>query len=719
MNLRLLLQFKSAIVCIAILLVLQTQVWAQYTITQQDAKAEQLGEVSQFIADTSYSFAQIDTSTRFIPILTKTINPLYQKNDCWVKLKLRAKGNIDNNIISINFPLLDSVKIYFKINNNNWDSAAITKTTPFKQRIISNQYFAFKIPPLSANDTLTVFLKINAELSISVPLEFYSQKKHESQANTNNIIVAIYLGIMLSLFLYNVFVYTSVKDSVYLYYIIYILFILLAQLGLSGFFIRYAFTTPEYNTTVIVLCSIISGICGVKFESSFLMLKTYAPRINKSLTFFYLGYVFIFLAYFTGFHEIAFKCLDMIGISIALYSLTFAIYVATLNYRPAKFFLVAWSFFLVSLILFILKSYGVIPITPFTNSILQIGSAVEAILLSFALADKINIYRKEKDLMQAKALTAARENERIIREQNVTLEINVAERTKELNITNSELSKTLTDLKETQTQLVESEKMASLGQLTAGIAHEINNPINFVTSNVKPLKRDVDILLEILTKVENIATGDSAEKEKQILSLKAEYDFDYLQEEIAFLLKGINEGSSRTAEIVKGLRVFSRVDEDDLKKADINDGIDSTIIMINNLLNGRIVIEKHYGDLPLAECYPGKLNQVFLNLMSNAIYAINAKFQNEVGGIVKISTSFDDKSVQISVEDNGIGMTAETQKKLFEPFFTTKPVGEGTGLGLSISYNTIKKHNGTISIKSELNVGTCFTIEIPIIQTNI
>jgi signal transduction histidine kinase len=315
-------------------------------------------------------------------------------------------------------------------------------------------------------------------------------------------------------------------------------------------------------------------------------------------------------------------------------------------------------------------------------------------------------------------MTALEENARIVAEQNVMLETKVNERTHELKISNLELNKTLQELKEAEMQLVESEKMASLGQLTAGIAHEINNPINFVTSNVKPLKRDVDMLLAMIEQVENITLTEEplAEKQRKISDLKEEYDFDYLKTEIDHLLKGINEGSSRTAEIVKGLRIFSRLDEDDLKKASINEGLDSTIVIVNNLLDNKIEILKNYGNLPLVECYPGKLNQVFLNMITNGIHAIKSKFKEQPGGQVHLSTSHTENTVLISIKDNGTGMDENTQKRLFEPFFTTKDVGEGTGLGMSIAYNTIKKHNGTITVNSILGEGTEFIIEIPITQ---
>jgi signal transduction histidine kinase len=276
----------------------------------------------------------------------------------------------------------------------------------------------------------------------------------------------------------------------------------------------------------------------------------------------------------------------------------------------------------------------------------------------------------------------------------------------------------MTELKEAESQLVESEKMASLGQLTAGIAHEINNPINFVSSNVKPLNRDVNILLEAISEMEKIVAGEVsvAERQKQIASYKEDIDFDYLKEEINQLLNGIGDGASRTAEIVKGLRIFSRLDEDDLKRADINEGLDSTLVITNNLVGANIQVEKNYGNLPMVECYPGKLNQVFLNMISNASYAIKKKYGDLPGGKLTISTRHEGDNVYVTIKDNGTGMDETTRKRLFEPFFTTKDVGEGTGLGLSISYNTIVKHNGQIKVNSEPGIGTEFIIILPLNQ---
>jgi signal transduction histidine kinase len=341
---------------------------------------------------------------------------------------------------------------------------------------------------------------------------------------------------------------------------------------------------------------------------------------------------------------------------------------------------------------------------------MESGIAFEVTLLSLALADKINILKDEREAFQLESLAAAKENERIIQEQNVVLEVKVKERTLALN-------DTLDDLRSAQARLVESEKMASLGQLTAGIAHEINNPINFVTSNVSPLQRDVAMVFDAVESIENIGLSalPVAEKKQQIAAYKEDLDFDYLKTEIQQLLKGIYDGASRTAEIVKGLQVFSRLDEGDLKMANINDGIDSSIVILNNLLD-KIMLVKHYGDLPLVECYPGKLNQVFLNIISNAIYATNKKYGDEPGGRIIISTSVLGNNVLISIKDNGIGMNAGTINKVFDPFFTTKDVGEGTGLGMSISYSTIKKHFGELTVASSPGNGAEFIIQLPVKQ---
>lgn len=274
----------------------------------------------------------------------------------------------------------------------------------------------------------------------------------------------------------------------------------------------------------------------------------------------------------------------------------------------------------------------------------------------------------------------------------------------------AELEDALETLKKTQSQLLLSEKLASVGQLTAGVAHEINNPINFVTGNINPLKRNFESLKKLLQKIGGLKTdGDAKTELAEIDSLKKEMDFDYTIEESEKLLSGIEEGSRRTAAIVKGLRQFSRIDEDTKKLANINEGIESTLLLLQNKLKFQnIEVIPSFGDIPQIHCFPGQLNQVFMNLLTNAIDAIGSN------GKIFITTALEGDRLKISVRDTGQGMPEEVKKKIFDPFFTTKEVGKGTGLGLSISYGIIEKHNGTIEVRSEPGKGTEFIILLPL-----
>lgn len=256
----------------------------------------------------------------------------------------------------------------------------------------------------------------------------------------------------------------------------------------------------------------------------------------------------------------------------------------------------------------------------------------------------------------------------------------------------------------------QNDKLASIGVLTAGIAHEINNPVNFIASTVTPLKKDLADIFSILDKYSEIKPGSNTEEQlKEIELLKQEIDLAYTLEETNRLLEGIKEGASRTTSIVRDLKTFSRLDENDMKKADLHQGIDSTLSLLQHNYKNRITIVKEYGKIPEIDCYPGKLNQVFMNIISNAIDAIPAS------GEIRIKTELKGKdNVLISIKDSGVGIKDEVKDKIFEPFFTTKDIGKGTGLGLSICFSIIRSHKGTIEFKSELGKGSEFIIVLPV-----
>lgn len=275
-----------------------------------------------------------------------------------------------------------------------------------------------------------------------------------------------------------------------------------------------------------------------------------------------------------------------------------------------------------------------------------------------------------------------------------------------------ELSRALQTLKGAQSQLVHSEKMASLGQLTAGIAHEINNPINFISSGMVSLKMSIESLRTIAEEYGRIEKGENPKKViKNVQELKEEHEYEEMIEELDGLIGDVNYGVQRTIEIVKGLRVFSRLDEEEAKNANINENIDATLILLRNKTKDRIKITRHYDKtMKDIECFPGQLNQVFMNILNNAVQAMP---ENKKGAEITIYTEETKKDVRIRIKDNGVGIPEEIKDRIWEPFFTTKEVGVGTGLGMSITYGIIEKHGGDIELTSEVGKGAEFAITLP------
>lgn len=298
----------------------------------------------------------------------------------------------------------------------------------------------------------------------------------------------------------------------------------------------------------------------------------------------------------------------------------------------------------------------------------------------------------------------------------------ITQRKQAEDILQQSAAKLQAEAKQLATQLVQSEKMSSLGQLVAGVAHEINNPVSFIYGNLTPANEYIQDLLSLLKLYQKNYPNPLPEIKEQAETI----DVDFLIADLPNLLASMKIGAKRIKEIVLSLRNFSRLDEAEMKAVNIHEGIDSTLMILEHRLKPNserpeIEVIKHYGNLPLVECYPGQLNQVFMNILDNAIDALEAAFANsqktqdlQINIITKISRS---QKVLIRISDNGCGISESAQKRLFEPFYTTKPVGKGTGLGLSISYQIItEKHHGELQCNSVLNQGTEFLIEIPLHQ---
>ncbi len=301
-----------------------------------------------------------------------------------------------------------------------------------------------------------------------------------------------------------------------------------------------------------------------------------------------------------------------------------------------------------------------------------------------------------------------------LRESRDKLEERVRERTADLQTANATLltekarqADLIKKLEEAQNHLLQAEKMASIGQLAAGVAHEINNPVGFVNSNLGTLQRYANDMLTLLAAYEQVEGALADNVQQDINRLKQEIDAAYLREDIGNLLTESLDGLQRVKRIVQDLKDFSHVDESERQFANLETGLESTLNVVWNELKYKAKMVKEYGNIPQIECFPSQLNQVFMNLLVNAAHAI------EDQGVISLRTGQDEEHVWVEVEDTGKGIKPEHLGRVFEPFFTTKPVGQGTGLGLSLSYGIVQKHGGRIEVKSELGKGSIFRVVLP------
>lgn len=336
-------------------------------------------------------------------------------------------------------------------------------------------------------------------------------------------------------------------------------------------------------------------------------------------------------------------------------------------------------------------------------------------------------FHVEEVLARVKVQIALQQLTTTLRHKNQQLEQEIRSREiaeSTLQQTNHKLQQSLEELKNTQVQLIQSEKMSSLGILVAGVAHEINNPVSFIYGNLEPAQNYCQHLIDLINRYQQEYPSPSQELRNYI----NEIDLPFLENDLPKLFDSLGKGAERIRQIVLSLRNFSRLDEADMKAVNIHEGIDNTLLILNNRLKCQskqpdIHVEKDYENLPLIECYPGQLNQVFMNILANAIEAIEESnsqksthdLQLNPGKIHISTTTFNHRHILIRISDNGVGIPECIRAKLFDPFFTTKPIGKGTGLGLSISHHIVtEKHKGSLTCDSILGRGSSFVIKLPI-----
>lgn len=667
-----------------------------------------IGHRVELFADTGAgsTFEQITRCGQFRPSTSKIPNLGMGTAAHWMRFRVLNKTTSDRLALSIGNPEIESIDAWVIINGavehhrmgQSIDPGTLSE--PDIEPIIPLQ--------IPEGATVDVYLRFKSDKQLVVPLSLGTKDDLRAYSSSRDLIIGSYLGFMAVLLLYNLFVFLSTKDRYYLIYVAYILLVSITQTVFIGFAkFRFWPESSWFATQASVIFTVITAVSANEFMVAFIQVRKYEPRMARLRFYIYALMAVGLVARLTHYPIEGYQLLQLLAMVSAVYQFVVALRISRKGSRLARYFLVAWCMFLAGIVIFVLKDVELLPYNDFTKYTMPIGTAFEGIMLSLALADRINSLRRDKERSQAEALVASQENERIIREQNVMLEEKVAQRTRDLQASNE-------DLKHTQTQLVNAEKMASLGQLTAGIAHEINNPINFITSNIQPLRRNIKEILEVMADYRAVTPETAGEKLKLLKDRERKLGISESIEELDDIIGSISEGSLRTAEIVRGLRNFSRLDEDDLKETDLHEGLLNTIALLGPQHRDKVEVHFQPGQLPQVECFPGKVNQVFMNLLTNAIQATIARTDDGRPPEVVVSTIAENEYVSIIVCDNGVGMSEEVKARMFDPFFTTKPVGEGTGLGLAIVYGIIQDHNGHISVESALGSGTTIRIDLPI-----
>lgn len=633
------------------------------------------------------------------------------KDYVWLRIAVENKTNEYNYKLNFAYPIIDEITFYHPTFEGEFDSITYHENDVFSRKHIDPNYL-FDIF-LEKNATTTFYVRLKMTEQVILPIYIQSEQSNTMLIKNRSFWNGVYAGVALIMFLYNLFIYFSTKDRSYLWYVGYVLFVAATHLWIKGFSLNYIHESISVPGNLLTTFSCMATICGLLFTRNFLNTAAKLPLMNKGISWLIsFNLLAIIIDFFISKH-LGFLLMQLITSVAIFYILIMAYYLLIKKHREAYYFTAGWTVLLVGSIVFLLKDSGILPYNMFTSYAMQIASGFEMAILSLALAARINTYRKEKEEARKKEIDALKRNEELILKQRETLEQKVQERTNALRTSNDELKEALISIKKAQQKLIESEKMASLGQLTAGVAHEINNPINFVSANITPLKRGLDEVKELIKSYQLLNKENYDTQIEAIKALEDEIDYSYLENELTEIIEGIQVGAKRTSDIVKSLKHFARADQDQKTMANVNECITSTLKIVTNKL-GEIQLRKNLDQLPEINCYPGKLNQILLNLFVNAIDAIDAQSFTESEGILEISSKRIEKEIIITVKDNGVGIPEEAQQKLFDPFYTTKDVGKGTGLGLSLVYSFVELHNGSISFDTVEGKGTTFTVKLPI-----
>jgi signal transduction histidine kinase len=713
----------------------------------------------------------------------------------WLRLLVRNSSPVPvQRMLEIANARLTSVDFYSHNAVGLSTAVATGMAEPFASRPYANRFFVFPVdlPPAAER---FIYIRVLSTAPLFVPARIWEPNQFHGHERNDYQVQSVYFGMCLAMVLFNLLLFVSLRDSIYMYYVALILCVAVSLASLNGLAKEYLW--PDATHWSDVATSVGFAACFITvvlFLRKMLQTKAFAPRLDRVL----LGYLGLMVLMAVGF-MLSVQSMVKPGIVLfavgVLLTLATAIYFAVKRHRSAYFFLGAFAFLIVGILVFVLRGLNWVPTNAWTLSGMQFGSAMEMILLALALADRFNQMRHEGAQAQQSALEAEYRLVNSLKESERQLEERVAQRTTDLaqalqsssdqrqqaEAARQSATVALEELRTAQTQLIQAEKMATLGQVVANVAHEINTPIGAVKASGKNISdaledtlnampelfqtldvsttelfkkflqqyragnpilstRDERNLVRALMAVLEQAGVDNARKKASILAQMGAktVEPDYLPlllhpesdrilataHGIASILNNtanINSAVEKVSKIVFALKSFSHVDQSEEKiEADIFDGMETVLTIYQGQLKQGIELVREYETIAPLLCLPDQLNQVWTNLIHNALQAMQQQkpaphdaVQQASPSTLTIAIRQIDQCAVVSVRDNGPGIPEHIRTKIFEPFFTTKPVGVGSGLGLDIVRKIIDKHQGRIELQTEVGVGTTFTVYLP------
>lgn len=624
----------------------------------------------------------------------RTPNFGYSASAYWLKFQVRNQSRNNDWYVQLENPFLNEIELYQTSRNELVQIKHTGTSYPFNQREIKHRFFVFD-QFLEEEEVYTYYIRVASSSTLAMPITFIDHNEFFEKDRLEYLLFGLYYGIVLGLAGYNLFLFFSLKRVAYLYYVLFISFFAFFLSAWNGLANQFLWTQSvwwaNYSTPIFMLCC---GLFVLLFTQSFFQTKIHLPFLNKIITFFIVYCsISLMLAFFLPYH-----ILIMLGLSVTMIAFVIVIPTSLISwykgYSHARFFVLAWIVVIIGTLSSTIRNIGLLPDNIFTIYGMQIASAIEVVLLSIALVDQINKMKKEKELAQLAAFATQQKLIEAKEEWAQSLEETVQRRTEALKAT-------VKELQEAQSQLLEQEKMASLGNLVAGVAHEINTPLGIAYTAATHSEGKLNEFLEIYSK-NKLKRSDL---EKFIQSI---------QDANSIVVPNLQ----RAAEMVKSFKQVA-VDQSTMEHRSFNlkEYLEETILSLKPKLRKTNISIQISGDDDLFIIgNPGAYYQVVTNLVINSI---THAYEGDQHGLISMDIATTAHHLEIVYKDFGKGMDEKTKEKIYEPFFTTRRGKGGSGLGMHIVYNVVHQQlNGTIRCESRRGEGTTFFLTIPLLKSN-